>query len=191
MLRALRRSLDNLATVDAAPRRTAAALAIGVGLSFSPLLGLQILIGIGAAVAFRLSRVALLIGLCANVPWIMLPWYVLTTAGAAALLGTSSTVGLNERLAHLLSVPFYRAAFWGHAGALLDAFFWPFLLGPSAGALTLSAITYALASRVLIRRAHERASRRDSDASVLPGHAEQRAPDGHVDDAQRTSLDLQ
>jgi uncharacterized protein (DUF2062 family) len=191
MLRALRRSLDNLATVDTAPRRTAAALAIGVGLSFSPLLGLQILIGIGAAVAFRLSRVAVLIGLCANVPWIMLPWYVLTTAGAATLLGTSSTVDLSERLARILSVPFYRAAFWGHAGALLDAFFWPFLLGPSAGALTLSAITYALASRVLIRRARERAGRRDSDASVLPGHAEQRAADGHVDDTQRPSLDLQ
>ena len=169
MLRALRRSVDNLATVDAAPRRTAAALAIGVGLSFSPLLGLQILIGIGAAVAFRLSRVAVLIGLCANVPWIMLPWYVLTTAGAAALLGTSSTVGLNERLAHILSVPFYRAAFWGHAGALLDAFFWPFLLGPSAGALTLSAITYVLASRVLIRRAHERA--RLAAPEALPGRA--------------------
>jgi uncharacterized protein (DUF2062 family) len=194
MLRALRRSLDNLATVDAAPRRTAAALAIGVGLSFSPLLGLQILIGIGAAVAFRLSRVAVLIGLCANVPWIMLPWYVLTTAGAATLLGTSSTVGLNERLAHILSVPFYRAAFWGHAGALgelFGAFFWPFLIGPSVGALALAAITHTVALRVLTRRARERAETLETDDSVLPGHAEQRAPDGHVDDAQRTSLNLQ
>jgi uncharacterized protein (DUF2062 family) len=191
MLRALGRSLDNLAAVDAAPRRTAAALAIGVALSFSPLLGLQILIGIGAALAFRLSRVAVLIGLCANVPWIMLPWYVLTTAGAAALLGTASTGDLSERLARILSVPFYRAAFWGHAAALLDAFLWPFLLGPTAGAVTLSAITYALASRVLIRRARERAGTLAADGSVLPGHAEQRAPDGHVDDAQRASLDLQ
>ena len=191
MLSAVRRSLDNLATVDAAPRRTAAALAIGVGLSFSPLLGLQILIGIGAAVTFRLSRVAVLIGLCANVPWIMMPWYVLTTAGAATLLGTPSTVDLSERLARILSVPFYRAAFWGHAGALLDTFFWPFLLGPGVGALTLSAITYALALRVLTRRARERVGTREPDVSVLPGDAEQRAADGHVDDAQRTRLDLQ
>ncbi len=191
MLGALRRSLDNLATVDVAPRRTAAALAIGVGLSFSPLLGLQILVGIGAAVAFRLSRVAVLIGLCANVPWIMLPWYVLTTAGAATLLGTSSTIDLSERLERILSVPFYRAAFWGHAGALLEAFFWPFLLGPSVGALALSAITYVLALRVLTRRARERGRTRAPNLSVLPGEAEQRATEGHVDDPQRTSLDLQ
>jgi uncharacterized protein (DUF2062 family) len=169
MLGALGRSFDNLATVDGAPRRTATALAIGVGLSFSPLLGLQILLGIGAALAFRLSRVAVLIGLCANVPWIMLPWYVFTTAAAAALLGTASSVDLSERLARILSVPFYRAAFWGHAGALLDAFFWPFLLGPSVGALTLSAITYAVALRVLTRRARERAGTLEPAVSILPG----------------------
>ena len=115
MLPRLRRTLEDLAAVDSTPRRTATALALGVGLSFSPLLGLQILIGVGAALAFRLSRVAVLIGLCANVPWIMLPWYGLTTAGAATLLGTSSDVDLGERLRRILSVPFYQAAFWGHA----------------------------------------------------------------------------
>ena len=129
MLARLRRTLEDLAAVDSTPQRTAAALALGVGLSFSPLLGLQILIGLGAALAFRLSRVAVLVGLCANVPWIMLPWYGLTTAGAATLLGTSSEVDLGERLRRILSVPFYQAAFWGHAGDLLDAFFWPFLIG--------------------------------------------------------------
>jgi len=68
MLRSFLRAIENLALLDEAPRRTAMALAIGVGLSFSPLLGLQILIGIGAAVAFRLSRIAVFVGLCANVP---------------------------------------------------------------------------------------------------------------------------
>ena len=152
MLARLRRELD-LAAVDAAPRRTAAALALGVGLSFSPLLGLQILIGLGAAFAFRLSRIVVLVGLCANVPWIMLPWYAATTAAAAALLGTSSEVSVTERLGRLLSVPFYQAAFWRHAGDLLDVFLWPFLVGPSLGALTLATITYAVALRVLTRRA--------------------------------------
>ena len=189
MLRSFFRALENLAVLDEAPRRTAMALAIGVGLSFSPLLGLQILIGLGVTLAFRLSRIAVFVGLCANVPWIMLPWYVLTTAGAATLLGTSSSVDSSERLARILSVPFYRAAFWGHAGALLDAFFWPFLLGPSVGALTLSAITYVLALRVLTRRARERAESREPDVSVLPGDAEERAADGHVHDAQRARFD--
>jgi uncharacterized protein (DUF2062 family) len=107
VLRSFFRALENLAVLDEAPRRTAMALALGVGLSFSPLLGLQVLIAVGITLAFRLSRIAVLVGLCANVPWIMLPWYALTTAGAAALLGTTSTGDLNARLGLLLSVPFY------------------------------------------------------------------------------------
>jgi uncharacterized protein (DUF2062 family) len=182
MLPRVRRTLEGLAAIDTTPQRTAAALAIGVGLSFSPLLGLQILIGFGAALAFRLSRVAVLVGLCANVPWIMLPWYALTTAGAAALLGTATPVDVSERLARILSVPIYRAAFWGHAGDLLQAFFWPFLIGPGIGALILGALTYAVTLRVLTRRAA---------ASVLARHAEQRAADGHVDHTQGAGLDPQ
>ena len=179
----LRRTFEDLARVEAAPRRTAAALAVGVGLSFSPLLGLQILLGIGAALAFRLSRVAVLVGLCANVPWVMVPWYAGTTAAAATLLGTSSTVDLSERLRRIFAVPFYQAAFWGHAANLLDAFFWPFLVGPSLGALTLATITYAVALRVLTERARLRMEGGAADASVLPGGAEKRTADGHVDDA--------
>ena len=181
VLSALRRTFEDLARVDTAPRRTAAALAVGVGLSFSPLLGLQILLGIGTALAFRLSRVAVLIGLCANVPWVMVPWYAGTTAAAATLLGTSSTVDVSERLRRIFSVPFYQAAFWGHAADLLDAFFWPFLVGPSLGALTLATITYAVALRVLTERARL-TMERAADASVLPGGAEKRTADRHVDD---------
>jgi len=195
MLRSLLRAIESLALLDEAPRRTAMALAIGVGLSFSPFLGLQILMGIGAALVFRLSRIAVFVGLCANVPWIMLPWYVATTAAAAALLGTSSTVDLSDRLGRILSVPVYRAAFWRHAAELLEAFLWPFLVGPSVGALALAALTYAVAFRMLARRANrgiaDRASSGDPAASVLPGDAEERAADGHVHDAQRARLDAQ
>jgi hypothetical protein len=88
-------------------------------------------------------------------------------------------VDLSERLRRIFSVPFYQAAFWGHTADLLDAFFWPFLIGPSLGALTLATITYAVAVRVLT----ERARQRTEDASVLPGGAEKRTADGHVDDA--------
>jgi uncharacterized protein (DUF2062 family) len=191
MLPRLRRTLDDLATVDSTPRRTATALAIGVGLSFSPLIGLQLLLGFGAALAFRLSRVAVLVGLCANVPWIMLPWYALTTAGAAALVGTSSPVNVSERLERILSVPFYQAAFWGHARDLLDAFFWPFLIGPGVGALALAGVTYAVALRVLTRRAERQAEAARSALSLLAGDAEERAADGHVHDAQGAGLDAQ
>jgi uncharacterized protein (DUF2062 family) len=191
MLPRLRRTLEDLAAVDSTPRRTATALALGVGLSFSPLLGLQILIGLVAALAFRLSRVAVLIGLCANVPWIMLPWYGLTTAGAATLLGTSSDVELAERLRRILSVPFYQAAFWGHARDLLDAFFWPFLIGPTVGALVVAGLAYTVALRVLTSRAVRIAEATRAARSALARDAEERAADGHVHDAQGAGLDAQ
>ena len=189
MLRSFFRALENLAVLDEAPRRTAMALALGVGLSFSPLLGLQILIAVGITLAFRLSRIAVLVGLCANVPWIMLPWYALTTAGAAALLGTTSTGDLNARLSVILSVPFYRAAFWGHAADLLEAFLLPFLLGPTLGAMALAGLTYSVALRVLTRRAAERLGAAVPPASVLPGDTEERAADRHIHDAQGARFD--
>ena len=40
----------------------------------------------------RLSRVVVLIGLCANLPWIMVPWYTLTTVTAAAAMGIAVAV---------------------------------------------------------------------------------------------------
>ncbi len=189
VLRSLFRALENVALLDEAPRRTAIALAIGVGLSFSPLLGLQILVAIGVTLAFRLNRIAVFVGLCANVPWIMLPWYAFTTASAAALLGTTSTVDLNARLDLILSVPFYRAAFWGHAADLLEVLLLPFLLGPTVGALALSALTYSAALPMLTERAARRLGAAGPSASVLPGDAEERAADGHVDDAQRARFD--
>jgi len=181
---------ERLAAAGGAPRRTAAALAVGVGLSFSPLLGVQVLLGLIAAFAFRLSRVAMLVGLCANVPWIMLPWYVLTTAGAATVLGVTTDVDVDERLANMLAVPVYKAAFWVHAGDLIEAFFWPFLLGPTIGALILGAITYALAMPMLTRRA-ARLTAATGTPSILPGDAEERAADRHIDDAQHSRFGAQ
>ena len=95
---------------------------------------------------------------------------------------------LSARLGLIVSVPFYQAAFWGHAADLLDAFFWPFLLGPTLGALALAAVTYAVALRVLTRRAAA-GWRSRPPASVLAGDAEQRAADRHVNDAQGAGLD--
>ena len=119
----------------------------------------------------------------------MLPWYALTTAGAAALLGTTSTGDLNARLSLILSVPFYRAAFWGHAADLLEAFLLPFLLGPTLGAMALAGLTYSVALRVLTRRAAERLGAAVPPASVLPGDAEERAADRHIHDAQGARFD--
>lgn len=196
MLSSIRHRLEYLSRAENDPGRTAAALALGVFLSFSPFLGLQILVGMGAAIVLRLSRVAVLVGLCMNLPWIMLPWYALTTAAAAAILGGPADVDIRARLSDLLSIPVYNLAFWGRTGELVSAFLWPFLIGPTSGALVLGLITYVVAFRFLSRRQerlkaalapHSTGSGADPDRG-FPGDTEERAADGHVHDPERARL---
>ncbi len=187
----LRQRLDRLAASELDPGRTAAAIALGVFLSFSPFLGLQIVLGLAAAFAFRLSRVAVLVGLCANLPWIMVPWYALTTTAAAAVIGTSTPIAA-ELNAELFGISILSAAFWDRTGAIAAGLFWPFLLGPTAGALVLAAVAYVVSFRMLARRRQRRdgSSAAEAAASVgLAGDAEQRAADRHVHDPERARLE--
>ncbi len=154
MLTRIRQRLDRLAASELDPGRTAVAIALGVFLSFSPFLGLQIVLGLAAAFAFRLSRVAVLLGLCANLPWIMLPWYAFTTAAAAAAIGAGEGLDVRAGLTDLLSVPFYHPSFWERTGTLATALLWPFLLGPTIGSTFLSA------AAVLRQRSHAGGSTR-------------------------------
>ena len=147
-----RRIIERLAALGDSPKRTAAAFAVGVFLSFSPFLGLQILLGLSAALAFRLHKVAIFAGLCTNLPWIMIPWYALTTAAAGSALGVSLADDLDNRLGTVASLPVYRAAFWERSIELLGPYLWSFLIGPTAGALVLGAAAYFVSVRVLAKR---------------------------------------
>ena len=146
----LRRVVERLASLGDSPQRTAAAFALGVFLSFSPFLGLQIAIGMTAAFAFRLHKAAVFIGLCTNLPWIMIPWYALTTAAAASALGLSLAVDIDDRLGTIFSLPIYRAEFWKRSLELLGPYFWSFLIGPTAGAIVLGVGAYFLSRRILV-----------------------------------------
>ena len=143
------RIVSRLAALGESPGRTAAAFALGVFLSFSPLLGLQVAIGMAAAVGLRLSKIAVFVGLNANLPWIMIPWYVLTTAIAAAVLGLPGAADMGDRLAHVFEEPFYKAAFWRRFVDLLGPYFWSFLIGPTTGAIIVGIGAYFLMHRIL------------------------------------------
>jgi uncharacterized protein (DUF2062 family) len=145
----IHRVVERLASLGDSPQRTAAAFALGVFLSFSPFLGLQIALGMAAAFAFRLHKVAVFIGLCTNLPWIMIPWYALTTAGAAVVLRLSLATDINQRLATIFSLPPYRAEFWERSIELLGPYFWSFLIGPTAGAIVLGLGAYFVSRRIL------------------------------------------
>lgn len=147
----MRRWLETLAGTPGPPHRVAAAFALGVFLSFSPFLGFQIAIGASLAFALRLSRAAVLIGLCTNLPFLMVPWYALTTAAGAAMLKTTVAPDFANRLAALLALPVYRGEFWQRAVELLWPLFWAFTIGSILGALVVGVVTYFVTLHLLSR----------------------------------------
>jgi uncharacterized protein (DUF2062 family) len=131
------------------PRRTAAAFALGVFLSFSPFIGLQTLIGMTVAVAFRLSRAVVFAGLCTNLPWLMLPWYTLSTTIGALVLQAPFPSDVSSSLSRLFDLPFTGPAFWTQALEIVSPFAWSFLVGSTAGALIVGFISYVITHRYL------------------------------------------
>lgn len=57
------------------PERVAASLALGIGVGFSPFMGVHFLIAIGLAFLFRLNRFDALLGSLAGNPWTLPPVY--------------------------------------------------------------------------------------------------------------------
>ena len=153
MHRILRFAASQLLHLHDTPPRTAAAFALGVFFSFSPFLGLQILVATGLAFLLGLNRLAVFVGLNANLPWFIVPWYAGTTIAAAALLGVSLPRQFAGDVAELFSMGLFSREFWLHARAVLRPFAIPFLVGPTVGAAILGLAAYPLTLMMLNRRA--------------------------------------
>jgi uncharacterized protein (DUF2062 family) len=148
----LRRWLDQLLHTHDTPQRTAVAYALGVFFGFSPLLGFHTLLGLVFAFALNLNRVAVLLGIYSNLPWILPAYYTLTTMLGAAIL----RVKVRPRLLHDLSEAV--AAFsWTDTKSLLHALTplaWAYVLGSTIGAVILSVIAYRVALGVIVAHRH-------------------------------------
>ena len=135
--------LEELLHTHDTPQRTAAAYALGVFLGFSPLLGLHTILGLILAFGLRLNRVAVLLGVYSNLPWILVPYYTLATWLGATLLRAVPPPGLVEDFIKALqnrSWSEFRLAFQA-----LEPVFWAFTLGSTIGAALLSLIAYRVA----------------------------------------------
>jgi uncharacterized protein (DUF2062 family) len=150
--RIIRRWLDTLLHVHDTPERTAAAFALGVFLGFSPFLGLHTLLGIVLAFLLNLNRVAVLLGVYSNLPWIIGAYYTFTTMIGATLMRTGLPPGFREQLGELFELSAADAIFWRQLGTLLWPLFWPYMLGSMLGALLLAGIAYRVALVFLTRR---------------------------------------
>jgi uncharacterized protein len=147
-----RRWFDRLLHLHDTPRRTAAAFALGVFFSFSPLIGLQILLSMTLAFLFKLNRVAVFLGLNANLPWFVVPWYAGATLLAARAIGVPLPENFRGELAQLFSYGLLSSDFWAHAGTLVAPFVVPYLIGPTVGAVAIAAVTYVTTAALLSRR---------------------------------------
>jgi uncharacterized protein (DUF2062 family) len=143
--------VEKLAGASESPRRTAAAFAFGTFLSFSPFLGFQIATGMTVAFLLRLNRPAVLVGLCTNLPWIMVPWYTLTTYLGSLIVRQRIGEDFSARLLELLDLPFYRWAFWERAYGLVAPFFWSFLVGSTLCAIVVGIAAYIVTTPLLTR----------------------------------------
>jgi uncharacterized protein (DUF2062 family) len=134
--------LGALLQLDESPRRTAAALAVGVFLSFTPFWGFQTLLALLLATVFRLNRAVTVTG-----TWLNLPWFAPFVYAGAVKLGAlmlpdlSGLVGLSAYL----------------------------LVGSTTLGLTAGLLTWIVAFSLMRRRRHRR--RAGDDAGQSPNAA--------------------
>lgn len=149
----LRRWLTTLLHVDDTPERTAAAFALGVFFGFSPFLGLHTLLGVIFAFLLNYNRVAVLLGVYSNLPWVIAPYYAFSTMVVGApLTGHRVPPGFRQQVVDLFERSFYDGDFWHQVGVILRPFFWPYMLGSVLGAIVLAGVAYPLALAFLRSR---------------------------------------
>jgi uncharacterized protein len=142
----VRRWLDALLHVDDTAERTAAAFALGVFFGFSPFLGLHTILGIGFAFFLNYNRVAVLLGVYSNLPWVIAPYYAVTTMFVGApLTGHRIPPGFRQQIADLFELSLYQSDFWHELARILQPFLLPYTVGSLLGALVLAAFSYPMA----------------------------------------------
>ena len=151
----VRRWLDQLLHTHDTPQRTAAAYALGVFFGFSPFLGLHTILGLAFAFALGLNRVAVLLGVYSNLPWIIVPYYTLATWLGAALLSVEMPPGVADELVASLENWSWRQ--FRSAAVDLKPLLWAYTLGSTLGAVALALGAYRVALAMIVsHRKHQR-----------------------------------
>ena len=153
----IRRWLDTLLHIDDTPERTAAAFALGVFFGFSPFLGLHTILGIACAFLLNLNRVAVLLGVYSNLPWIIAPYYASVTLAGAKITGHRPPPGFKAQFAALFDLSLYHAEFWHRLMSMLKPLLVPYFVGSMLGGIILGLIAYPLALAFVTsrRRIHD------------------------------------
>ena len=136
--------LRRLLALDETPERIALAFALGVFLSFSPLLGLHTLLGLTIAFIFGLNRVAVLLGVWVNNPWTLVPIYAAAAYVGGLLIGFPG----NPNLPTFDWAEIWHGSFWVQLVHQWDV--WkPIILGSTVLSFVSGALSYPIALYII------------------------------------------
>jgi hypothetical protein len=142
----LRRAGQVLLQVEGSPDRVAGAFALGVFIAFFPIIGIHTPVALLLAIALRLNKVAMLIGVWVNNPWTVAPMFSAGTLFGCFLLRVSpSSVGEIDW--SLSGWAFYHSLVAGLSPLLL-----PFLVGNVLLGILSAAASFLVLRMVLVRR---------------------------------------
>jgi uncharacterized protein (DUF2062 family) len=157
--------LDQLLHTHDTPQRTAAAYAVGVFFGFSPFLGLHTILGLIVAFTFNLNRVAVLLGVYSNLPWILPAYYTLATMLGATLLRYDLPPRLLVNLRDSLANDSWGQ--FGHLARTLAPLLWAYGLGSTIGAIGLAVVAYRFALAMIITHRRRAAAAHHSEHTDL------------------------
>jgi uncharacterized protein len=144
----LRLWLEQLLHTHDTPQRTAAAYAVGVFFGFSPFLGLHTILGLIVAFTFNLNRVAVLLGVYSNLPWILPAYYTVTTMLGATILRYDLPPRLLVNLRNSLANDSWGQ--FGHLARTLAPLLWAYGVGSTIGATGLAVVAYRFALAMIV-----------------------------------------
>jgi hypothetical protein len=142
----LARTSRVLFTIEGSPTRVAFAFALGVLIAFFPILGIHTWIGLGLAIAFRLNKPAILIGIWVNNPWTVGPMLTAGTLVGCSLLGVSPA-SLGRVDWSLRGPAFYESFVSGFRPLVL-----PYVVGNLVLGLVVAVVVFVLLRAALMRR---------------------------------------
>ncbi len=132
---------------DTPPKLTAASMAVGVALAFSPFPGVHLVAAFLLSKIFRLNPVVVLIGSMIHNPWTMLPIHAFgLMVGDLMLYGHLESVELFRAFPwdELGVATVFKLSFWSQNGDVFLEMLRPFFIGSFAVSAILGLFAYRL-----------------------------------------------
>jgi uncharacterized protein len=177
--RRLKVLLADLLGREEPPERVAAAIALGIGVGFSPFIGIHFLIAIGLAFLFRLNRIDALLGQFVGNPWTLPPVYAAGYALGRLLLRYDRRKVPDLPWDRLLHRDFWHA----FTGPALHPRLASFIVGTSVLAILIGLTAYVVVRSALriYHRRHPRVAERAARQRDRAARRRRRAHEARLD----------